>query len=319
MSLSVLQPGPLLTIQDGGRHGYRRWGVPASGALDPLALAIANRLLGNPPAAAGLEITGAGCRLRFDAPAIIAVAGGDLGAWLDDLPLPLWHACFIRAGQELRWAERRSGGRAYLALRGGFAVAPCLGSASALPGGPFPGLLGRPLRPGDRLAFQAGPPDVGAAGTSWSAADRPHLPQQPVARVLPGPHQPLLPAQWRALIGGSWLISPASNRMGCRLQGAALPPDPPLSIPSCGVAPGAIQLPPDGAPIVLLADAQTTGGYPLLAAVIGADRWMFGQLLPGDSVSFAETDLASARVALRDQAAALVKPLAESQEWGAPC
>ncbi|HEY1011785.1 MAG TPA: biotin-dependent carboxyltransferase family protein [Herpetosiphonaceae bacterium] len=315
----MLQPGPLLTIQDGGRAGYRRWGVPASGALDPLALAIANRLLGNPPAAAALEITGVGCRLRFEAPAVIAVAGGDLGAWLDDLPLPLWHACFVRQGQELRWAERRRGGRCYLAARGGFAIEPCLGSASALPGGPFPGMLGRALRAGDRLPLRNEDIDPAIAGRSWPPAARPLPPPQPVIRVLPGPHQPLLPDQWRKLIGAEWRVSPDSNRMGYRLLGEASPPDPPVSIPSCGVAPGAIQLPPDGAPVVLLADAQTTGGYPLLAAVIGADRWLLGQLLPGDSLRFAETDLPTARAALREQLAALVKPMDESQEWGAPC
>jgi biotin-dependent carboxylase-like uncharacterized protein len=312
--LTVLQPGPLLTIQDRGRAGARRFGVPASGALDSLAASCANRLVGNHPGAATLEITAGGCALRCESLSVIAVAGADLGATLDAAPLPLWRACLVRPGSILRFTTRRSGARAYLAVAGGIAVAPQLGSRSALCGGPFGGMLGRPLRAGDRLPSGAG--DLAVAGRGWPEDLRPAYSAAPLLRYLRGPH-PFSAADRRRFHQTAWTISPASNRMGYRLGGAALSP-PSKTLASLGVVPGVIQVPPDGGPIVLLADAQTTGGYPIIGTVIGADLHLAAQTLPGDTLRFQPVTLKAAEQAWRQLQQQIAAPLEDDDGWGAP-
>jgi len=312
--LHILNPGPLLTIQDLGRPGVRRFGVPGGGALDRFAHAAANRLVGNTAGLATLEML-PGCQVRVEALAVVAVAGGDLGLTLDGAPLPGWQACLVRPGAVLHCARRVAGARAYLAVGGGIAVEPQLGSRSALVGGPFAAMLGRPLRAGDRLPLGLG--DLSLAGRSWPATARPIYALRPELRYLPGPHA-LVPGLRRRFHAAAWQVSPQSNRMGFRLSGPALAA-PTATLASLGVVPGAIQLPPDGAPIVLLADAQTTGGYPLLGAVIAADLPALAQTLPGDQVRFSTIGLAAAEQAWRDQARMLDEPFESEPEWGAPC
>ncbi len=312
--LTVLQPGPLLTIQDRGRSGARRFGVPASGALDLVAASIANQLVGNGPGAATLEITAGGCALRCDSLGVIAVAGGDLGATLDAAPLPLGRACLVRPGSVVRFAGRGSGARAYLAVVGGIAVAPQLGSRSTLCGGPFGGLLGRPLRAGDRLPAGAG--DLALAGRGWPEALRPEDAAAPVLRYLRGPHE-FSAADRRRFHQAEWRISPASSRMGYRLRGPALVP-PTATLATLGVVPGVVQVPPDGAPIVLLADAQTTGGYPIIGTVIGADLHLVGQTLPGDTLRFRPVSLGAAAQAWGQLQHLIAGPLEDAEVWGAP-
>jgi allophanate hydrolase subunit 2 len=176
-------------------------------------------------------------------------------------------------------------------------------------------MLGRPLRAGDRLPLGQG--DLSLAGRRWPAAARPIYAARPVLRYLPGPHA-FAPGLRRRFHAAAWQVSPQSNRMGFRLSGPALPA-PDQTLASLGVVPGAIQLPPDGAPIVLLADAQTTGGYPLLGAVIGADLPVLAQTLPGDQVRFSTISLAAAEQAWRDQARLLVAPFEDEPQWGVAC
>lgn len=300
-SLRVEQPGPLCTMQDQGRSAAARYGVPASGAMDQFALAAANRLLDNPPDAAALEVTAGSATLTLLAATPLAITGADLQATLHGWRVPPW--CVVRglAGMQVRFWRRGTswGGRAYLAVPGGFAVPPVLGSRSTYLAGGFGGLDGRMLRSGDVLAAlpTTGDP-AGLVGRVWAAACPPYR-ANPTLRLLPGPHARLFDHATHATLTSShFTISSTSNRMGYRLESPTpLLPAAPVSIPSLGVVPGVVQVPPDGQPILLMADAQTTGGYPIIGVVIGADLPLAAQLLPGDTVQFASVDLATANAA----------------------
>ncbi len=307
--IEVLAAGPLMTVQDLGRPGARRYGVSPGGALDAFALAAANRLVGNPPAAAGLEITAGGAALRLRRPAIIALAGGDLGASLDGRPIPLWAAILADAGATLRLSGRRAAGgaRAYLAVAGGVDVPVVLGARATDLAGGFGGVAGRPLRAGDLLpvgAARAGL--VPAIGQRWPDAARPAYAAEPTLRFIPGPHLACFaPDALESLVAAHLRVSATSNRMGYRLEGLRLSYARPCSLSSLGVVSGAIQVPPDGVPILLMADAQTTGGYPLVGVLISADLPLAAQLLPGDGLRLVPTALDVAQAALRAQADAL--------------
>jgi KipI family sensor histidine kinase inhibitor len=283
-AIEVLDGGLLTTVQDTGRRGHRRLGVPWCGALDGEALAAANLALGNPRDAAGLECTAAGPTLRFLATTRFALTGADLGAVLEraDLgtwPVPLGRAVVARPGNILSLRERRVGLRAYLAFAGGLDVPAVLGSrATDLVAG-FGGYQGRALHAGDTLA-------LGHASTPPAEA-APQVATQPsgplVLRVVRGPQDDRFTAEACArLERESYEVGPLSDRTACRLQGAPLEHDGPGEILTDGMVPGCVQVPPDGRPIVMLADGPTTGGYPKIATVITADLARLAQLLPGD-------------------------------------
>lgn len=293
----------IASVQDLGRSAMGRYGVPVSGAMDPFALMAANRLVGNPPGAAAIEITAGGASFEVLQPTVVAVAGADLGALLDDQPLPLWTATLARAGAQLHLTGRRGGwgARAYLALAGGIDAPEVLGARAAyLPGG-FGGLTGRSLRPGDLLAAGEHPWDVlQLAGRRWPVHARPPYGPLPALRILPGPHLDHCADDTLALLQAEpFRLSRDSDRMGYRFDGARLRHTVSASLPSLGVVPGALQAPPDGIPILLMADAQTTGGYPIVAVVIGADLPLAAQLLPGDALRFIATTMADAYAARR--------------------
>ncbi|MCU0492303.1 MAG: biotin-dependent carboxyltransferase family protein [Chloroflexaceae bacterium] len=297
--LHLLSPGMLATVEDLGRPAARRFGVPGGGAMDSFALAAANRLVGNPPGAAALELTGGGARFVFQGLTLFALTGADFAAQLDEVPLRPWTAVLARAGQELRLSGRRGGwgARAYLALAGGVDVPVVLGSCSTCLAGGFGGYHGRVLWAGDTLPTG---PTVGDgtryAGVTWPTQRRPAYQVEPTLRVLPGPHgHHLSNAVLKQLCHAPFQVSATSNRMGYRLEGTRLAVKPGVSLPSLGVLPGVIQLPPDGAPILLMADAQTTGGYPIVGMVISADLPLAAQLLPGDRLRFAVTNQNEAR------------------------
>ncbi len=301
--LEVLSPGFLSTVQDAGRTAYADLGVPQAGACDPLALAVANRLLGNPPGAPALEITVVGPELSVRATCVIALAGADLGAY-DGRDLPAGGAYLLRRGATLAFRGGQ-GTRAYLALPGGIAVPQVLGSASTYLAGGFGGLDGRALRAGDRL-MPARPGDLSAAGRLWPSYTVPAT--EPTVRVLPGPHAAYFaPDALATLLSTAWTVGPQSDRMGLRLIGPLLAHSAPseAEILSQGIVWGAIQVPADGQPILLLADHQTTGGYPVLAVAARADRPLLGQLAPSASVCFALTTLDEAQAAYREQQAGL--------------
>ena len=283
MSIEVLEPGILTTVQDAfGRRGWRHVGVPVGGAADPWSARLANRLAGNPDDAALLELTVAGPTLRFTEPAVIALAG-EMPATLDGLPLQSGVGRAVRAGAQLRVGEGRDA-RAYLAIGGGLEIEPVLGSASTDLRSGFGGLDGRALRAGDRLSHRAstGP------GLRWLGSEA----AGPI-RIVAGMHP-----EMQGLIEATWNIGQEADRAGARLDGphleAAIG-----DVASMGLPLGAIQLPPEGRPIVMLADRPVTGGYPVPAVVIGADIGRVARLRPGDELRFASVSLEEARSALR--------------------
>lgn len=291
--LEILRPGILTTVQDLGRSGWRHLGVAQGGALDAPALMLANRLLDNPAGSAGLEVVAGPLELRLQRAGWLAICGADFDATLDGQPLaPGWRVP-IQAGQRLLLRGPKRGQRAYLALDGGIAVPVVLGARATDLAGRFGGHLGRALQAGDCLPL--GPAKtltgrLGALQPVWT----------PELRVLPGPEYAEFSAAARhAFWSQDWTVTPHSNRMGYRLQGPQLERNNQRELLSHAVLPGVIQVPPNGQPIVLLADAQTTGGYPRLGVVIQADLWKLAQAPPGSRLCFVETDLAGAAAARR--------------------
>ncbi len=297
-ALRVLHPGPLSAVQDLGRPACQHLGVPTGGAMDPVALRVANRLAGNPPGAAGIEVTLGGFEAEFLKGTAGAVAGGDLGFELDGKPLPPGTAFLARPGSRLRTAERRRGCRAWVAVHGGVDVEPVLGSRSTyLPGG-FGGLHGRALRPGDEVPARGGLPP------GWTPQCAPPLllppegpPGEPTPlRVVLGPQDDAFtPGGLSVFLSAPYTVSSQADRMGCRLEGPTVAHRAGADVVSDGIAWGAVQVPGDGRPIVLLADRQTTGGYAKIATVVGVDLGLLAQVLPGDAVRFREVDLWTAR------------------------
>jgi KipI family sensor histidine kinase inhibitor len=298
-ALEVLEPGLLTTVQDAGRFGWRRVGVTWAGPMDAAAHAAANHAVGNPGGAAALECTVAGPTLRVLTATRLAVAGADLGAVLHrpDLgawPVPLGEEFLARAGNVLAFTGRRSGCRASLAAAGGLAVSPVLGSRATDLGAGFGGVAGRSLRVGDRLA-------VGAE----RGARRPSRPAAPAGevcvRVILGPQDDHFTADViERFLSAAWELGAASDRVGCRLTGPRLTHRAAAEIVTDGMLPGCVQVPPDGQPIVMMADAPTTGGYPKIATVITADQPLLAQLVPGASrVRFAAISVEEAQAGHR--------------------
>lgn len=304
MTLRVLSPGLLTTVQDTGRPGSRHLGVGLAGALDPYSHAIANRLVGNSPDSATLEITLAGPTLAFDRDAVVAFCGADIDVHVDGRPVPGWHRLSIPAGTVLTMGACRRGARAYLAVAGGLDVPRVLGSASTDLRGGFGGLQGRALARGDAIGTASRSRGIRAVAVStWWIDPAPELQWDvpALARFIPTD-----PAAQQALCARAWRVAAASDRQGLRLEGTAIGTGAimPVSEP---VSPGAIQLPPDGRPIVLLADAQTHGGYPVIGHVIHADWPRLAQLRPGESLRFTPSTREDARAARMEQAQRLAR------------
>jgi biotin-dependent carboxylase-like uncharacterized protein len=291
--IEIVRAGPLATVQDLGRPGWRDRGLSLCGALDDLALQAGNLLVGNAPDAAGLEFTLGGATLRFHADSCIAITGTDADAQLDGRPVRPWWRQRVRAGQTLKLAAPRERMRSYVAVAGGVDVPVALGSRSTDLKAHFGGLAGRALRDGDCL-----PLHTAAALPSRSVGMRPPAWDASV-RALPGPEHDDFPAD--AFWGADWAVTPQSNRMGYRLAGPVLARERGTELASHGVLPGVVQMPPSGQPIVLLADAQTTGGYPKIAVVIRADLWKLAQLPLGARLRFVRCTPDEARAALRAQ------------------
>ncbi len=288
----VMSPGVQTTVQDQGRRGWRHLGVARAGAMDPAALAMANRLVGNDEAEAGLEIALLGPRLRLARACRVALTGAVVRARWNDTPLPMGRPLDLPAG-ELTLGPLRDGLRAWLAVAGGIASPIVLGSRSTDLRGGFGGQQGRALAAGDRVPI--GEPRSAAAVVRrpafpgwWIDVDDPWTADRHVLRYVPSSH----PAA-HALAKQSWRAHPNSNRQGLRMSGAGLPAGPGDGV-SEPVAVGTLQLPPDGQPILLLADAQTVGGYPRLGHVVACDLGRAAQLRPGEPVHFEPVALGQA-------------------------
>lgn len=283
MRVEITATGTGLALQDGGRSGWRRYGVPPGGALDVSAMRAANRLLENPPEAPVLEVFRQGARLRLLEDGWVGVAGADSCSGL-----PAWTARCVRAGELLEFSKRAAGVFSYLAVPGGFQAERWFGSVSVDPRNG----LGRPLTQGDILT--ATRRALGAFGERVAARQLdPELRRDPLAvrefPLLPGPQFENFSTEARAaLVTMPWTVSPRSDRTGYRLEGDGLPV--PESIPSEPVLPGSFQVPGNGLPIITMADGPTVGGYPKLAVLREADRDRLAQCAPGTQICFRWAD-----------------------------
>ena len=278
--LRVERAGPLTTVQDLGRPGHAHLGVPRSGALDTPALRLANRLVGNPDGAAALETTFGGCTLRASHPVVVAVTGAVCGVRVGGRPAAWGAPVRVPAGAVVEVGAAAWGLRAYLAVAGGVAVEPVLGSRSA---DLLSGLGPAPLADGDEVPV--GPPH----GRSRAVDAQPYAVRGPelVLPVLLGPRDDWFPADAPALLAaGGWSVSAASNRIGLRTDGPAVPRTRDGELPSEGMVLGAVQVPPDGRPVVFLADHPTTGGYPVIGVVPEASLPAAAQSPPGTPIRF---------------------------------
>jgi len=281
-ALEVLEPGPLTTVQDRGRPGRAHLGVPPSGALDRPAAELANRLVGNPGGSAVLEttLTGPLLRVRADSGVLLAVTGAPVELHVDGRLHDARAAVWAPAGSEVRVGTCTAGMRSYLAVRGGIAVAPVLGSRSY---DVLSGLGPAPLAEGDVLPV--GTPEGSVPGVDHVAVEPGDA--VPVLRVLPGPRDEWFADEaWDVLTGTDWEVSQDSNRVGVRLAGAPVPRRRTDQLPSEAVVTGSIQVPQDGQPVLFLADHPTTGGYPVIGVVDEDDLPLAAQARPGTTLRF---------------------------------
>jgi antagonist of KipI len=283
LTLTIEHPGAFTTIQDLGRPGFRAAGVPLGGAVDSLALRVANMLVGNDPGAAGLECALVGPRVRFADDAIVAICGAK------PRELPHWQPFEVRGGTALSLADLSDGAYAYLAIAGGIDVPLVMNSRSTDTRVGWGGIEGRALRTGDSL--HTGAARIAKARGEWSINFRSWYATDPAVRILPGREFDQFGRDWLTV---SFQAGSRSDRMGVRLRGPALQRKCSEELASSSVLPGTIQVPPDGQPVVLLCDAQTIGGYPRIGHVIGVDHARVAQLRPGSSVRFSEVTIDAA-------------------------
>ena len=285
--IEVVEGGLFTSVQDLGRYGYQRYGVPVSGAMDPYSLRLANILLGNPEEAAALEITLVGPKLEFLTNTVIALGGADLAPRINGRPVPPWQALKVAKGSLLTFDGPRSGVKSYLAVPGGIDVPVVMGSRSTYAQGSLGGHEGRSLKPGDRISA--------LKKVAGSHAESATIPRSLVPgrehdfriRVVLGPQtDAFTPEGIAVFFSSTYTVSQQSNRIGYRLQGPAVDHLKSADIISDGVTFGAVQITGDGLPVVLMADRGTTGGYTKIGAVISVDIGELAQTLPGDHVTF---------------------------------
>ncbi|MFC4278078.1 5-oxoprolinase subunit C family protein [Achromobacter aloeverae] len=329
--MTVERPGMLSTLQDTGRFGHQQYGVSVNGPMDEWSHRLANILVGNDDDAAVLECTLTGPRVVFAENTLVALCGARMRITANGQPVPQDRAVLLRRGTVLDVGERLQGVRLYLAVRGGFATEPVLGSRSTNIRAGFGGHAGRALKRGDRvpagraprelptthiekLMVQSGMPVLHAdtvdvtppaehGPTEHSPTERDPTDSAPTPRairIVPGPHWSAFSAAAHAqLTTLPYSITQQSDRMGARLQGEALALKAPLELISEATAFGTIQVPPDGQPIVLMADRQSAGGYPKIAYVASADLPLLAQAMPGAALHFARVEQADAELAWR--------------------
>ncbi len=323
MCIRVIRPGLLTTIQDLGRFGVQQYGVIVSGAMDSVALRVTNLLVENEQNDAALEITLSGPSLRFEQDALIAIGGGDLSPCIDGQPVPASCPVWIRNGSVLDFGAPASGCRAYLAVSGGFDVPIVMGSRSTYLRAQLGGFDGRPLKKGDllklrpalfranrlrhRLSESAGVQSILAA--NWSVGSAlPGYVNDPTIRVMLGSHHDWLTEESRVkFFSEEFKVTSQSDRMGYRLAGHPIQLSEPRELISEAVTAGTVQIPPDGQPIVLLADHPTTGGYAKIAQVATVDLSLLAQVKPGARIRFRAISVEDAQDLYRRQEAMLRK------------
>ena len=303
--ITIRKPGLLSNIQDLGRYGFQKYGVITSGAMDSIAHRIANLLVGNSENTSTLELTLLGPVIEFHQDSLIAICGGDLSPTIQEMPVPLWRSVFVKKGTVLRFGAARSGCRAYLAVAGGFSIPKIMNSTSTYLRAKLGGFHGRALITGDQVMFHS-PREhplkmmqhlnlrVGHqafARMDWSIALDliPYLKRKPLIRVMRGRHYQLFSKESQdQFFSKPFTITTQSDRMGYRLKGSTLRLSNAQEMLSDAVTFGTIQVPADGNPIILLADRQTTGGYPKIGQIASVDFSLIVQAKPGDEVYFTE-------------------------------
>lgn len=313
--LLIERPGLFSSLQDFGRFGYQHFGISASGAMDAVAMQAANGLVGNAPGEAVVEMTmlglaatvkGGRCRL--------AVAGADMPVAINGRPVESWQAYELEDGDRIEIGSAKSGMRTYLAVAGGLDVAPTLGSLSTHSRSGIGGLDGRALRTGDRLALRSMP-----AGPLLALAPEHRPPASGAIRVVLGPQQDYFTAAGIAtFLASEYRVTDKTDRMGTQLDGPTIEHADGFNIVSDGIMNGSIQVPGNGRPLVLLADRQTTGGYPKIATVISPDLPRLGQRRPGDVIRFRQVTAEEAEAAAHAHRAMIAAMLGNMREAVAP-
>jgi biotin-dependent carboxylase-like uncharacterized protein len=295
----VTKPGLFTTIQDLGRYGYLRYGVPISGAMDQFSLVVANLLVGNDVNAACLETTLIGPELQVLREAQIAITGGDCSPKINGETVPMWQMSTVQEGDVVSFGRMQSGCRAYLSTRGGIDTPIILRSWSTYARGKFGGMDGRPLKTGDVIeGFSASPLNI-----EFSMPEEfvPHFISPFKVDAIPGPQVDMFTEDGvETFFSNPYTVTSESDRMGYRLEGPHIEHEGKADIISDALLPGAIQVPKSGKPIVIMRDAQTTGGYPKIAVVISSDVSMLGQAKPNDKVEFSRITLVEAHWKLQE-------------------
>lgn len=305
-ALKIIQPGMLSTIQDRGRYGYQRFGMPTAGAMDLFALRAANALLGNDDNAACIEATVLGPRIEILADIPIAITGADLSPRLNGAPMPMWTDVRAGKGDTLDFGGPADGVRAYIAVSGGIDVPQVMGSRATYMKAAIGGIDGKPLRAGDIL-------NAGCTNSAGADAEErtagfmpqdaiPHYGSEHIVRVVLGPQDASFTSKGiDTLLSAPYTVSINSDRMGYRLEGEAIEHLNGADVISDGTPLGTIQVPGDGQPIILLADRGTTGGYTKIATVISPDLSKVAQAMPGHTISFKAVTVEEAQEAYRAQ------------------
>ncbi len=315
-SLEILEPGPLATVQDRGRLGHQHLGVPVSGAMDLHAFRMGNMLVGNSPFEACLEITQGRFQARFLRDTTFAVTGSSPHAFLNRTPIPTWRALKARKGQYIRVMQSDHGFRDYLVLSGGIQVPLVLGSRSTYLRGKFGGFEGRALKTGDVL--HTGPEAREPLPAVYPKQLIPPYSSNPQLRVVLGPQDSAFSqGGLEAFIGGTFTVTDRADRMGCRLSGSPIQHERTADIISDGLAMGAIQIPGNGQPLILLADRPTTGGYAKIANVISVDIPLIAQTLPGGRITFKVVSFYEAREIYLHKEFAIRRFMAGDEKVGA--
>ena len=295
--LLIARPGLASTLQDFGRFGYQRFGISGSGAMDVVAMQIANRLVGNPPGAAVIEMSMTGFSATMEGhDCVLAIAGADMPVAINGRRAEGWRSFTLRDGDQVEIGAAAAGVYAYIAAAGGFAVAPTLGSLSTHSRSAIGGFKGRALRTGDRL------PLFGASMGGERSLPTDYRPRYegPIRVVLGPQDDKFTPAGVATFLGSDYAVTNRSDRMGVQLEGPTIEHADGFNIVSDGIVNGSIQVPGAGRPLVLLADRQTTGGYPKIATIIGADLPRIAQRRPGESVRFVAVGVTEAVEAARE-------------------
>lgn len=301
-SLHTLSPGLQTTVQDRGRFGFAHLGLSPAGAADPVAFRLGNLLVGNDEGAGALEMTLTGGTFEFEARGLIALTGADCEPTLDDRPVEMWRSVPVRAGQTLQCRAMKDGARSYLCLHGGVVVPRVMGSRSTHLQSGIGGRDGRSLKKGERIEIGGDAPFPAEAENRVRPEARRYLTERSLLRVTPASQTAHFSegARWR-FTDSEYTVSDASNRVGLRLNGPAVTREKMEELVTEGTSLGAVQIPPDGRPIILFVEHPTTGGYPKIANVVSADLCKVGQLRPRDAVRFQFIGFEEAIQLLRDQ------------------